>query len=123
MQPAPLAAAEERPTRDVRLRKADAAPAKRRDSKQSLAVNFVLLSAGEMTAKLLTFLSFSYLARALGPRDYGFVEFALAVMVFFSLPADLGLGAYGAREIAREPENAPRLLRAVTGLRMALALC
>ncbi len=44
-------------------------------------------------------------------------------MVFFSLPADMGLGAYGAREIARSPANASRLLHAVTGLRMALALC
>jgi O-antigen/teichoic acid export membrane protein len=75
-----------------------------------------------MTAKLLTFASFSYLARILGPKNYGFVEFTLAVMVFFSLPADLGLGEYGAREIARDPASAPRILRAVTGLRMALAL-
>lgn len=97
-----------------------AAPFARR---RGLAVNFVFLSAGEMTAKLLTFASFSYLARLLGPQHYGFIEFALAVMVFFSLPADLGLGSYGAREIARDPATAPQLLRAVTGLRMALALC
>jgi O-antigen/teichoic acid export membrane protein len=90
--------------------------------RRKLAINFFFLSAGEMTAKLLTFASFSYLARTLGPGNYGYVEFALAVMVFFALPADLGLGAYGAREIAREPHNARRLLHAVTGLRMALAL-
>lgn len=89
---------------------------------RKLAFNFVALAAGEMTAKLLTFASLSYLARTLGPSNYGFIEFTLAVMVFFSLPADLGLGAYGAREIARSPENASPLLHAVTGLRMALAL-
>ncbi len=58
----------------------------------NLAFNFFLLVAGEMTAKVLTFASLTYLARTLGPTDYGFIEFTLAVMVFFSLPADLGLG-------------------------------
>ncbi len=89
-----------------------------------LAINFLFLSAGESTAKLLTFATFSYLARMLGPQHYGFLEFTLAVMVFFTLPADLGLGAYGAREIARDPDrgHAVRLLHEITGLRMALAL-
>ncbi|MGO9272394.1 MAG: flippase [Terriglobia bacterium] len=87
-----------------------------------LAINYLFLSIGEFTAKLLTFASFSYLARVLGPVNYGFLEFTLAVMVFFTLPADLGLGAYGAREIARYPERASRLLHEITGLRMMLAL-
>ena len=93
------------------------------DTGRKLAFNFFLLVAGEMTAKVLTFASLTYLARTLGPTNYGFIEFTLAVMVFFSLPADLGLGAYGAREIAHNPANAARLLHVVTGLRMLLALC
>jgi O-antigen/teichoic acid export membrane protein len=88
-----------------------------------LALNLVYLLAGEFAAKLFTFATFSYLARTLGPRDYGFIEFTLAVMVFFSLPVDLGLGSYGAREIARNLDKAARLLREITGLRMVLALC
>ena len=99
------------------------APVRPAAEPRRLAINFLFLSAGEFTAKLLTFASFSYLARTLGPGDYGFLEFTLAVMVFFTLPVDLGLGAYGAREIARNPGSAPRLLREITGLRMVLAVC
>jgi O-antigen/teichoic acid export membrane protein len=88
-----------------------------------LAVNFLFLSCGEFTAKLLTFASFSYLARVLGPWYYGMLEFTLALMVFFTLPVDLGLGAYGAREIARKPQDAARLMHEITGLRLLLALC
>jgi len=88
-----------------------------------LAVNFLFLSGGEFGAKLLTFASFTYLARTLGPVSYGSLEFTLAVMVFFTLPADLGLGMYGAREIARNPSSAARLLREITGLRLFLTLC
>jgi PST family polysaccharide transporter len=83
----------------------------------------LFLLAGEFTAKLLTFGSFSYLARTFGPRDYGFIEFTLALMVFFTLPVDLGLGSYGAREIAREPSRAPQLLHEITGLRLFLSVC
>ncbi|HEY1753827.1 MAG TPA: flippase [Bryobacteraceae bacterium] len=111
-EPAVLGAASEPPSPAI-------APAPPR----RLAINLLWLSVGEFTAKLLTFGAFSHLARTLGPGEYGFIEFTLAVMVFFSLPVDLGLSSYGAREIARNPEKAPRLLHEITGLRMALSLC
>src|ERR1041384_1219093 len=88
-----------------------------------LAMNFLFLSGGEIAAKLLTFAGFSYLARTLGPVNYGVVEFTLAVMVFFTLPVDLGLSWYGTREIAHSPGAAGRLLHEITGLRLAVALC
>jgi O-antigen/teichoic acid export membrane protein len=88
-----------------------------------LAINFIFLSAGEFTAKLLTFATFSYLARMLGPWHYGMLEFVLALMVFFTIPVDLGLGSYGAREVAKDPGSAARLLHEITGLRLILALC
>ncbi len=99
------------------------APATRPAEPRRLAVNFLFLSCGESFAKLLTFASFSYIARTLHPWNYGLIEFTLALMVFFTLPVDLGLGSYGAREIARNPQNAGRLLHEITGLRLALALC
>jgi O-antigen/teichoic acid export membrane protein len=88
-----------------------------------LAANFAYLSAGEMAAKLLTFASFSYLARTLGPANYGLVEFTLDVMTFFTMPADMGLSWYGAREIARNPSRADRLLHEIVGLKVLLTLC
>lgn len=96
----------------------------RRDAEpRKIAVNYIYLSGGEFAAKLLTFASFSYLAHVLGPLDYGGVEFALALMVFFSQVSDLGLGSYGAREIARDPSRELSLLREVTMLRMILSVC
>src|SRR5262249_46498486 len=86
-------------------------------------INFAFLAVGEMVSKVLTFFAFSYLARLLGPARYGGLEFTLAVMVFFTLPVDLGLGAYGAREIAKNRKSAPKLLREITDLRLLLAIC
>ncbi|MFN2433046.1 MAG: oligosaccharide flippase family protein [Gemmatimonadota bacterium] len=86
-----------------------------------LARGYLLLGGGELLAKLLTFTAFVALGRALGPERYGSLEFVLAVMVFFTLPADLGLGAYGAREVARRPGAAALLLQQISELRLLLA--
>ncbi|HLH42274.1 MAG TPA: flippase [Bryobacteraceae bacterium] len=115
---APRARTSARPDPFAQQTQSVAAPAPKK-----LATNLLFLIVGEFTAKLLTFASFSYLARTLGPRDYGFVEFTLALMVFFTLPVDLGLGSYGAREIARNPDRAPQLLHEITGLRLFLSVC
>jgi PST family polysaccharide transporter len=116
MEPESLPAGEEGPAKST----AFAAPAAQ---PKRLAVNFAYLTAGEMTAKLLSFASFSFLAHNIGPSNYGILEFTLAVMMFFTQPADLGLSWYGAREVARNPHRGPRLLHQITGLRCALTLC
>ena len=97
------------------------APAVKAPSVRLLARNFLLLSAGELAAKLLTFAAFVYLARVLGPERSGSLEFVLAIMVFFTLAVDLGLGTYGAREIARDRSQASALLRDLAMLRLLLA--
>ncbi|MCW5976880.1 MAG: oligosaccharide flippase family protein [Bryobacteraceae bacterium] len=85
-----------------------------------IATNYVLLVGGEFLAKLVTFLAFTYLGRTLGAARYGSLEFVLAALVFFTLPVDLGLGVYGAREIAKDRDRAPLLLIYVTRLRALL---
>lgn len=87
-----------------------------------VATNYALLVGGEFLAKFVTFLAFTYLGRTLGAERYGSIEFTLAVLVFFTLPVDLGLGVYGAREIARHRDQAPVLLIYVTRLRTLLML-
>ena len=88
-----------------------------------VAVNYALLVTGEFFAKILTFFVYTHLARTLGQQRYGSLEFVLAVMVFFALPVDFGLGAYGAREIAKNPLRASQLFREITGMRLILSFC
>ncbi|MBI3664623.1 MAG: flippase [Acidobacteria bacterium] len=92
------------------------------DDSQRLARNYLFLSAGEFGAKLLAFTAFTFLGRVLGPERYGSLEFALAVMVFFTLPVDFGLGDYGAREVAKNRARAAEFLRSICSLRLLLAL-
>lgn len=91
-------------------------------SAAGLALNFLLLTGGEFLAKLLTFAAYAYLARLLGPERYGNLEFVLASMVFFTLPVDLGIGVYGACELARDRGRAADLLREVAAIRLGLGV-
>ncbi len=87
-----------------------------------LVRGMLFLSGGEIAAKLFCFFAFTHIGRLLGPERYGSLEFVLALIVFFTLPADSGLGSYGAREIARGRFGAPRLMAGIATLRLLLAL-
>lgn len=87
-----------------------------------LVQGMLFLTGGEMAAKLFCFFAFTRIGRLLGPERYGSLEFVLALIVFFTLPADSGLGSYGAREIAKGRYSVPRLLAGIATLRLLLAL-
>lgn len=59
-----------------------------------------------------------WVARYLGPASYGELSFALAIVGIALLLAELGLEGIVRRELIRAPEEAPRLLAAVWGLRL-----
>jgi len=80
------------------------------------------LALGEAISKIFTFVSFTYLGRNFGPATYGEVEFSLSITLVFALFLQMGLGAYGTREIARRPECAQQLLGEIIEVRLLLAL-
>jgi O-antigen/teichoic acid export membrane protein len=86
-----------------------------------LSINYLLLAGGESLAKIFSLIAFAYLGRILGPDRYGNLEFVISAMIFFTLPVDLGLSLYGAREVARDRRRAADLLSAVAALRLILA--
>ncbi len=94
-----------------------------RQRTNALARNYILLTSGEFVSKLLAVSAFMYLGRVLGPQRYGSLEFTLAAMVFFTLPVELGLSDYGAREVARGRISPSALLGEVASLRLLLAAC
>ena len=57
----------------------------------------MMLSGGEAVSKILAFVAFAYLARLLRPDTYGYIEFALAVTLFFNLVVEAGLDFWGLR--------------------------
>lgn len=89
---------------------------------RQLASNFIFLSGGEVISKIFTFAAFVFLARILGPTNFGYLEFTLAVMVFFTLLVDFGSSPYGAREIAKDRSRVGELTANIVALRILFAI-
>lgn len=70
-----------------------------------LLVDFAVLSGGQLIAKLVGFIAFAYLARVLGPRDYGSVEYAVGLAGFCAMVIGFGLGPVGVRELAHSDDK------------------
>jgi O-antigen/teichoic acid export membrane protein len=87
-----------------------------------LATNYFILSGAELFSKILATIAFAYLARALGPQIYGYLEFVLALALIGTLLVDFGLSSIGAREIAKDTESTKRLFVHITALRFIFAV-
>ncbi len=70
--------------------------------------------------KVISFLYFTFLARALGPESVGKYVVALSLTTIFSVLLDLGLSSVLTREVARQPAVAERYVRLVFGFKVAM---
>jgi len=90
--------------------------------RRSFVIRYLTLFGGELFSKGCVLVAFAYLARVLGPRDFGIIELALSITVFFVLGAETGLGSYGARIIETNPGRAAELVPRVILLRAMLGI-
>lgn len=84
--------------------------------------NLVSLSTAEVISRLIGFMAFALLARRLDPNEYGAVEFAVALALFFAMVVDFGLETVGARSIARNRNEVERLASQIPAARVLIAL-
>lgn len=80
--------------------------------------NFVALSFGESSSKLLGFVSTIYLARILGTDGYGQYAFVLAIYSYFALLANPGFETVGTREVAKGKYSVELLFGSIFVLRV-----
>ena len=73
-------------------------------TKSRVPLNAILLSSSQFIRAAIGFLFFLFLARRLGPGDFGKFMFAFSLAEIFSILGDIGLHEYTIREIARRPE-------------------
>jgi O-antigen/teichoic acid export membrane protein len=82
---------------------------------------FLPLALGEVGARVIAFTATAYLARHLGASGFGQIAFATALVSHFGIALSAGVGDVGARDVARDPEHAPRLASIGISLRLILA--
>jgi len=90
--------------------------------KKTVFVNFSMGLAGRLFSQLFSFFIVVYLARVLGPADYGDISLALALVSYFNLLATFGLPTVGTREVACVQHNSQELVSRIFSLRIWLAV-
>ena len=84
--------------------------------------NIFALGSGEIIARFVAFLGVAYIARQLGPVEFGTVAFATALCAYLSVAVSAGFNDIGAREVARRPHEASTIAASVLVLRLLLAV-
>ena len=73
---------------------------------------------GQMFSLLVSFFIGAWLARYLGPENYGVLNYVLAFVGLFGLLASLGIDGILNRELVKYPENRDKLLGTAYGLKI-----
>ena len=91
---------------------------------KTILKNTVSLLVSGIVAQLLIFCSIVYLARVLGPEDFGKINFATAIVIYFTMIVNMGLPLLGTREVARNVKRVKEYVSNIICIRLALfALC
>lgn len=84
--------------------------------------DFTVLAGGQIVSKLLGFLAFAWLARALDPVHYGAVEYIIGLAGMFTMVVEGGLDVVGTRRVAHRPTDLAPLAFQVFVARLLFAL-
>ncbi len=84
--------------------------------------NMAWMSVAEFATKGVSFVTNAYLARIILEEGFGYINFALATMVYFMAFVTLGLNAIGAREISRSPGEIKKYVNSILSIRIILAV-
>lgn len=88
---------------------------------QRIIKNTASLLFSGIISQLIGFIAVIYLARILGPGGFGKINFAIAIVTYFTLIANMGLPLLGTREIAREKDKIKDYIGSILTLRLCLA--
>lgn len=80
---------------------------------RSLKFNFLMNAILTMSSFIFPLITFPYVSRILLPSGWGKVSFAISVIAYFSMFAQLGIPTYGIRACAKVRDNREELTRVV----------
>ncbi len=84
--------------------------------------DYAVLAGGQIAGKVLGFIAFAWLARALDPAGYAAVEYVVGLSMLFGTLVEGGFGAVAVRRVARDPALLPRLARQIPWARFVVML-
>lgn len=89
---------------------------------RTISQNLIFLFIGQGASGVILFITMAYLARVLGPHNFGVISFAEGILMFFLGITSLGLDYIGIREVAKTKEKTAYFTDRILSIRLLLAL-
>jgi O-antigen/teichoic acid export membrane protein len=89
---------------------------------QTIFKNAAWLMAAELVVKIISFFALIWLARYLGPNNYGKIAFATNFVAIFSFIVDFGFPTLAAREMAKDKSKIPQYIDNILFLQIILGI-
>ncbi|MBN1527182.1 MAG: flippase [Candidatus Omnitrophica bacterium] len=87
---------------------------------KKIVTNFTSLFTGEVIARACHFFAVIYIARIFGAAGFGAISFSLAIISYFIMLSNPGLGEFGVREISRS-RDIKDIAETILSIRLAAA--
>ncbi|MDH4164293.1 MAG: flippase [Nitrospirota bacterium] len=94
-----------------------------REALQKAVTNSAWLLADKMVRMVVGLVISTWMARYLGPEQFGIFNYAISIVLIFSTLASLGIDSIIVRDIVRDPDKTPEILGTAFVLRLAGAAC
>lgn len=88
---------------------------------KSIVKNLTALFTGEVIARICHFISVVYVARVFGAAGFGAINFSLAIVAYFLMVTNLGLGEIGVREVSRK-KDIKDIAETIISMRLGIAV-
>lgn len=92
------------------------------DNPKKAKQNAMLYFLSSISAKIVGFFYFLLVAQWLDVADFGLISFAATIAVLSDTAADLGMGRYILREVARDPDVAGRMAGVFLPLKLLISM-
>ena len=89
---------------------------------QRIVKNTLSLMVSGSVSHTVAFITMVYLARVLGPDSFGKINFAMALVAYFTLLTNLGLPLLGTRELSKDLSRSHSLISSILLVRSTLAV-
>jgi O-antigen/teichoic acid export membrane protein len=87
---------------------------------KNIVKNLTALFTGEVIARICHFVAVVYIARVFGAAGFGAINFSLAILSYFLMVTNLGLGELGVREVSRK-RDIKDVAETVISMRLGIA--
>src|SRR3989338_454324 len=84
--------------------------------------NFFILFSSQVIVRLLNVIIILYLVRVITPSEFGLINFAKTIALYFGLLLNIGLDQYGLKELSKDRNDKNNIIGNILSIKILLGI-